>query len=172
MRTAASAGGEQDLAAELVAVRDGAEAVLTADAAGEADRAARARATEAAKAALDAGHPLAAVAAAEAAGQQAARDRVRPQLLRDVERAAKRVREATRDHEAAIARAARAGLADRQIAERAQIAHATVRSIVRRHVETEPDGRPTDAPSGGEDPGEVAGRQPATTDGAGPPAAQ
>lgn len=141
---------EQQLATELVAVRDAAEAVLAAHAAGETDAAAQVAAREAAKAALDAGHPLVAVAAAEQAGQQAARDRVRPQLLREVERTAKRVREATRDHEAAIVRAARAGLADRQVAERAQIAHATVRSIVRRHTENSTGPRATTGPPVGQ----------------------
>lgn len=138
-RMRASTGAEDEMAAELVAVRDAAEAVLAAHAAGELDAGAQARATEAAKSALDAGHALAAVAAAEQAGRQAARDRARPQLLHDVERTARRVREATRDHEAAIVRAARAGLPDRQIAERAGIAHATVRSIVRRHGAVSPD---------------------------------
>jgi len=138
-RMRASTGAEDEMAAELVAVRDAAEVVLAAHAAGELDAEARARATEAAKLALDAGHALAAVAAAEQAGQQAACDRARPQLLRDVERTAKRVREATRDHEAAIVRAAQAGPPDRQVAERARIAHATVRSIVRRHDGVSPD---------------------------------
>jgi DNA-binding NarL/FixJ family response regulator len=149
--TAAGKDGAQQLAPELAAVHEAAEAALIALAAGEADSAAEARATEAAKAALDGGHALAVVAAAEQAGQRAARDRVRPQLLRDVERTAKRVRDVTREHEVAVVRAARAGLPDRQVAERAQIAHATVRSIVRRHDESA--GRPplSEGTGGGED---------------------
>lgn len=141
---------EEELSRELVAVRDAAEAVLAAQAAGDADGAASAAAREAAKAALDAGQPLSAIAAAEQAGQQAARDRMRPQLLREVERTAKRVREATRDHEAAIVRAASAGLADRQVAERAQIAHATVRSIVRRHTQSAPQAEAGTSATGGD----------------------
>lgn len=132
-RTSVTATSDDGLPAELVAVRDAAEAVLAAHAAGEVDAETLAQSREAAKAALDAGHALAAVAAAEQAGQEAARGRVGAQVLREVERTAKRVREATFDNEAAIARAARIGLPDRQVAERAGIAHATVRSIVRRH---------------------------------------
>lgn len=137
-RMSVSAASDDGLPAELVAVRDAAAAVLAAHAEGEVDAEAQARATEAAKAALDAGHALAAVAAAEQAGQRAARDRVTAQVLREVERTAKRVRDATIDHEAAIARAARVGLPDRQVAARAGIAHATVRSIVRRHAQASP----------------------------------
>jgi DNA-binding NarL/FixJ family response regulator len=117
----------------LESVRVTAEKLFDVQAAGEPEDAARSAATDAAKAALDAGHGLAAVAAAEAAGQRAGRDRARPQLLRGVERAAKRLREATADHEAAIVAAARAGLTAREIAGRAQIAHATVGAMVRRH---------------------------------------
>jgi len=160
-RSGSTATAEQ-LAPELLAAREAAEVVLAAQAAGDGDAAAEEAAKEAAKAALDAGHPLSAVAAAEQAGQQAARDRVGPQLLREVERTAKRLREATRDHEAAIVRAARAGLADRQVAERAQIAHATVRSIVRRHA----DGAPERAVDGSASDGQAAPAAPT------PPAAE
>lgn len=138
-RTSVTSASDDGLPAELVAVRDAAEAVLAAHAAGEVDAETQAQATEAAKAALDGGHALTAVAAAEQAGQQAARDRLGAQVLREVERTAKRVREATLDHEASIARAARIGLPDRQVADRAGIAHATVRSIVRRHAQASPD---------------------------------
>lgn len=154
----------QELAPELAAVREAAEVVLAALAAGEANAAAQAQATEAAKTALDAGHALVAVAAAERAGQQAARERVRPQLLRDVERTAKRVRDATREHELAVVRATCAGLPDRQVADRAHIAHATVRSIVRRHGEAAVDGPLGESTGGGGD------ASPAPTGAAGPAA--
>ena len=70
--------GSADAAAEgpLSEVRQAAEAALEAQAAGTTDAEAPVRLTAAAKAALDAGHGLAAVAAAEAAGQEAARSRL------------------------------------------------------------------------------------------------
>jgi len=118
----------------LGAVRDAAGSALEAQAAGGSDGEAVARLTAAAKAALDAGHGLAAVAAAEAAGQEAARPGLRAEVLRDVARSAKKKREATAEHDAAVSRAAALGLGAREIAERAGVAHGTVAAIVRRHT--------------------------------------
>ena len=129
-------------ASPLVDVRAAAEVALEAQAAGGADHDAAARLTVAAKAALDAGHGLAAVAAAEAAGQDAARSRLRTEVLRDVARSAKKKREASAEHDAAVSRAASLGLGAREIAERAGVAHGTVAAIVRRQQPIEPAATP------------------------------
>jgi hypothetical protein len=87
---------------------------------------------DAATAAIASGHPIAAVAHAEQRGQQHARTALSRELLTRVERAARRRREAEHDLHQAIARATRLGLAQRDIATAAQIAHATVRAILTR----------------------------------------
>ena len=125
-------------ASPLDEVRRAAEAALEAQAAGDTNSDAPARLTAAAKTALDAGHGLAAVAGAEATGQQAARSRLRAEVLRDVARSAKKKREATAEHDAAVHRAASLGLGAREIAERAGVAHGTVAAIVRRQQSGEP----------------------------------
>jgi hypothetical protein len=135
-RGADRAGGE--LAPELAAVRDAARRLLEAQVAREGESHARAAVTEAAKRALDAGHAVSAVAAAEDTGQRLARDEARGPLLREVQRTAKRLREITREHEDAVARAAHAGLSAREIAQRADMAHATVGAIVRRREAAQP----------------------------------
>jgi len=137
----ASAGGDAT-ASPLDDVRDAAEAALEARAAGGADSDATARLTAAAKAALDAGHGLVAVAGAEAAGQEAARSRLRVEVLRDVARSAKKKREASAEHDAAVGRAASLGLGAREIAERAGVAHGTVAAIVRRQQPDAPAATP------------------------------
>lgn len=116
-------------------VRAAAEAALEAKAGEGADTAVAARLTDAAKAALDHGYVLAAVAAAEVEGQDAARARLRAEVLRGVARSAKKQRDATAEHEACVARASALGLGAREIADRAEIAHGTVAAIVRRHAE-------------------------------------
>lgn len=120
-------------AGELEAVREAAEAALETRAAGGDGTEAQQRLTSAAKAALDEGHALSVVAEAEAAGQAAARARLRKDVLRRVERSARKLREVTAEHELVIAQADELGLAAREIAERASIAHGTVAAIVRRH---------------------------------------
>lgn len=158
--TAATGGRESSgLAPELDAVREAAEAALETRAA-DGDRSeAQQRLTTAAKAALDAGYGLRQVAEAEAAGQAAARDRLRKDVLRRVERSARRLREVTAEHETQIAQADALGLGAREIAERASIAHGTVAAIVRRHAqrtnggrvvatEADDDAAPTSRPSG------------------------
>lgn len=122
-------------AAELLdAVRQFAAAALEQQAAGQIDPAAAGRVTDAAKAALDVGVGLAQVAGAEAAGQDAARDGLRSEVLLAVGRSAKKKRDATAEHDADVARAAALGLGAREIAERAGVAHGTVAAIVRRHA--------------------------------------
>ncbi len=89
---------------------------------------------QAASVAITAGVPLGAVAVAQAEqiGHARARRELGSELLRRVERAARRSREATAEYERAIARAARLGLAHREIAAAAQIAHGTIRAILAR----------------------------------------
>jgi hypothetical protein len=87
---------------------------------------------DAATAAIASGHPIAAVAQAEQRGQQQARTALSRELLARVERGARRRREAEHDLHRAIRRAARLGLPQRDIASAAQLAHATIRTIVTR----------------------------------------
>jgi hypothetical protein len=150
---------EQPLAPELDAVTAAAEQQLRA-LAGEnpLDAGPLAQAlADAATAAIAAGRPIAIVAQAEQRGQQHARTALSRELLARVERAARRRREAEHDLHQAIARATRLGLAQRDIATAAQIAHGTVRAILTRTsratatAPAEPDSRPppghaTDSP--------------------------
>lgn len=121
------------LVPELDAVREAAEVALETRAAGGDMTQVQQALTNAAKAALDAGHALGVVAEAEAAGQATARGRLRKDVLRHIERSARKLRETTAEHETVIAQADELGLAAREIAERAGIAHGTVGAIVRRH---------------------------------------
>lgn len=135
------AGNASGLASELDAVREAAEVALETRAADGDVSEAQQRLTTAAKAALDAGHALSQLAEAEAAGQAAARDRLRKDVLRRVERSARRLRDVTAEHETLIAQADALGLGAREIAERASIAHGTVAAIVRRHAQRTNGGR-------------------------------
>jgi hypothetical protein len=150
---------EQPLAPELDAVAAAAEQQLRALASEnplEAGPLAQALA-DTATAAIASGHPIATVAQAEQRGQPHARTALSRELLARVERAARRRREAEHDLHQAIARATRLGLAQRNIATAAQIAHATVRAILTRAngdtatAPAEPDATPppshaTDSP--------------------------
>ena len=127
----------------LEEVREAASAALEAQAGGAETQAAADRVLAAARSALDGGHAIAAIAAAEADGERAARERVGGQLLRAVERTAKKLREATGEHEQAIVQAVRLGLPAREIAARAGVNHGTVAAVARRHEQpsaTPPDG--------------------------------
>ncbi len=86
----------------------------------------------AASAAIAAGITLSAIAAAEQIGQDRARAELGSEVLRRVERTARRARETEAEQEHAIARAARLGLAHRDIATAAQIPHSTIRAIIAR----------------------------------------
>ena len=87
---------------------------------------------EAASAAIRAGAALAAIAEAERIGEHRARDEIRTDILRNVERAAKRKREADADCDRALARAARIGLSHREVAVAAGVTHSTVRATIAR----------------------------------------
>ena len=138
------------LGPELEAVHDAAEVALETRAADGDISEAQQRLTTAAKAALDAGHGLSRVAEAEAAGEAVARDRLRKDVLRRVERSARRLREVTAEHETLIAQADALGLGAREIAERASIAHGTVAAIVRRHAQRTNGGSPVAVEAGGD----------------------
>jgi biotin synthase-related radical SAM superfamily protein len=125
---------EQPLAPELEAVATAAERQLRTLASEEpanGDHLGQALA-DAATAAIASGHPIAAVADTEQRGQQRARAALSRELLTRVERSARRRREAEHNLHQAIARAARLGLAHRDIATAAQVAHGTIRAILTR----------------------------------------
>ncbi|MGO9750202.1 MAG: hypothetical protein ACLP22_01525, partial [Solirubrobacteraceae bacterium] len=86
----------------------------------------------AASAAIAAGITLSAIAAAEQIGQDRAKAELGNELLRRVERTARRARETATERDHTIARAARLGLAHRDIASSAQIPHSTIRAIIAR----------------------------------------
>jgi DNA-binding NarL/FixJ family response regulator len=120
----------------LEEVRASAEAALQTRVDG-GDRAdAWARSLAAARAALDGGHAIAAIARAEAEGEATAREGLGTQVLRLVERSAKKLREATSDYESAIAQAVSVGLPARDIAARAGVSHGTVAAVARRHEQS------------------------------------
>jgi hypothetical protein len=90
------------------------------------------RVGEVASRAIAAGASLASIADAERIGQERVRSEMGPELLRRVERAARRRSEAEREYEQAVIRAGRLGLAHRDVAAAAQVAHGTVRAIIAR----------------------------------------
>jgi hypothetical protein len=106
---------------------------------------------EAATRAIAAGAPLGAIAEAERIGQQRAREELGSEVLRTVERAAQRKREAENTYEQAVLRAGRLGLAHRDVAAAAQVAHATVRALlVRTQTTMANGGAPTTTPASNE----------------------
>jgi hypothetical protein len=92
----------------------------------------RRRVGEAASRAIAAGFSLASIAEAERLGHRRVREDLGRELLRRVERAAGRRREAEREYERAVVRACRVGLAHRDVAAAAQVTHGTVRAILAR----------------------------------------
>ena len=118
-------------------VRQAADAALEALATGADPADADGRTRAAARAALDDGHAIAAIAAAEAEGERTARERVGAQVLRAVERTARKKNEATEEHDRAVAQAVRLGLAARDIAAKAGVSHSTVTAVARRHEQAQ-----------------------------------
>jgi len=82
--------------------------------------------------AIVAGLSLTAIADAERIGHARAREQLGTEVLRAVERAAQRKREAERTYEQAVGRAARLGLVQRDIAAAARVAHGTIRAVLTR----------------------------------------
>ena len=68
----------------------------------------------------------------ERIGQRRARKDLSAEVLRRVERAARRKREAESEYEQAVVRAGRLGLAHQDVASAARVAHGTVRAILAR----------------------------------------
>lgn len=87
---------------------------------------------EAATRAISAGTSLSAIADAEQIGHARAREELGRDVLRSVERAAQRKRDAEQGFEQAALRAARLGLAHREVAAAAQVAHGTIRAMLAR----------------------------------------
>ena len=115
----------------------------------------RQRVADAARDAIAAGAALGAIAAAEQAGQQRARSQLGPDALKRIAKAAARKRAADDEHEREIIRAAKLGLAYRDIATAGEIAPATVRSLLTRTEHTNghhPDDHPTVSDNGNSDP--------------------
>ena len=123
-----------ELSRELEEIATAAAERLQAVSAGDIEREVelQRRVGEAASRAIAAGLSLAAIADAEQIGQGRARVELGPELLRRVERAARRKREAEHEYEQAIFRAGGLGLAHRDVAAAAQVAHGTVRSMIVR----------------------------------------
>ena len=117
----------------LETVQAAAEAVVEAQVADGDEEAARRQALAAARAALDGGHAISAIARAESAGEKAARERLGGQVLRSVERATKKLADATAEYERTIVQAVRVGLPARDIAARADVSHGTVAAVARRY---------------------------------------
>jgi len=99
---------------------------------------------------------LSAIAESQRLGEQRARNKLRANILRRVERAAKRKREADTDYEQTIDRAARVGLSHREIAAAAQVTYGTVRAVLTRAdtntATTQPDAEPKGDSEAGEQP--------------------
>jgi DNA-binding NarL/FixJ family response regulator len=131
------AASTERLAPALKHVSDASGSVVEVESNGGDVEAARAGATDAAKAALDAGHSLGEVAAAESAGQLASQQRLRRERLRRVGAAAERLRAATTDYELSVTEALDFGLSAREIALTARANHSTIISIRRRHATRE-----------------------------------
>jgi len=125
---------DRPLEGELLAVADAAGARLRAETDQDADasRAAADALVTAASAAMAAGHSLTAITSAEALGKESVRQALRDDALRVVERTGEQARAMRAEHYQAIARATRLGLAMREIAQAAGVAHGTIRAINNR----------------------------------------
>lgn len=139
---------DKPLAPELESIASAAADRLRvqADANPQHDEEHQQRVVQAASAAIAAGLGLSAIADAERIGHARARQELGTEVLRQVRRAARRKREAQSEYEHAVLRAARLGLAHRDIATEAEVAHGTVRAIIAR-TEMQADNPARSAPS-------------------------
>jgi hypothetical protein len=101
------------------------------------------RVADAASNAIRSGAALSAIAEAERSGEDRARTELRTNILRQVERAAKRKRETDTDYDHAIERAARLGLSHRDIATAAHVTHGTIRAVLARTDPHTTEAQPT-----------------------------
>ena len=131
---------EKHLAPELEAIATAAANQVRAQLDGDhhARDELRQRVADAASAAIAVGTGLTAIADAERAGQQRARDDLAPDLLRSVRSAAERKRQAEAEYDQEILRAGRLGLSHREIANAATVTHGTIRAILTRADASEP----------------------------------
>jgi DNA-binding NarL/FixJ family response regulator len=125
---------DRPLEGELVTVAEAAGARLRAETDQDADaaRLAAEALVSAASTAMAAGHSLTAIASAEAHGKETVRQALRGDALRLVESTGEQARAMRAEHYQAIARASRLGLAMREIAHAAGVAHGTIRAINNR----------------------------------------
>ena len=125
---------EVELAGELEAIARAAADRLRAQTDGDVEREVELQRAvgEAASHAIAAGLSLAEIADAERIGQRRARQELGADLLRRVERAARRKREVDGEYQQAVVRAGRLGQAHRDVAAAARVAHGTVRAILAR----------------------------------------
>jgi hypothetical protein len=147
-------GGQ--LAGELEAIAIAAADRLRAVSDGDAERETelRRRVGEAASRAIGAGLSLASIADAERLGHRRAREELGRELLRRVERAAGRRRAAEHEYEQSVLRACRVGLAHRDVAAAAQVAHGTVRAIAARTNTVSAEHEASTTTSVGAEPGQ------------------
>lgn len=140
------------LAGELEAIALASAERLRAQTESDAERGAELGRTvgEAASRAIAAGLSLAEIADAERMGQRRAREELGAEVLRRVERAARRKRETDGEYEQAVVRAGRLGLARRDVAAAAGVAHGTVRAILARTQTASAAARHGDHDRGGE----------------------
>jgi DNA-binding NarL/FixJ family response regulator len=90
------------------------------------------RVAESASAAIAAGASLGAIADAERAGHERAKQMLGKDVLRATARAAKHKHDADTAYEQAVRRAGRLGLSHREIAAEASVSHGTIRAILTR----------------------------------------
>ena len=142
-----------ELAPELEAIATAADQRLRAQTEGNSQREAELHRSvgEAASRAIGTGVGLSAIADAERIGQARAREQLARDVLRGVERAARRKRDAEHEHERAVSRATRLGLPHRRVAAAAQVAHGTVRAILARAPEPSANSSPTSTTAAGID---------------------
>jgi DNA-binding NarL/FixJ family response regulator len=136
-------------AAELEAISAAAANRLRNEATGtrQDDPELRRAVAQAASAAIAAGLPLGAIADAERTGQQRAREELRPDILRQIARAARRKRETETEYEQAVIRAMRLGLTHREVAAAAEVTHGTIRAILDRTQKPDDEQQPTATPA-------------------------
>ncbi len=160
---------DKPLAPELESIASAAADRLRvqADANPQHDEEHQQRVVQVASAAIAAGLGLSAIADAERIGHARARHKLGTEVLRQVRRAARRKREAQSEYEHTVLRAARLGLAHRDIATEAEVAHGTVRALIAR-TQTPPDNSAPSAPSAATDDFEPA--QPHASGSPSPPA--
>ncbi len=90
------------------------------------------RVADTASAAIAAGAELSAIANAEQTGHERAKRTLSGDVLKRIDRAAKRKHEADAEYKGAVQHAGRLGLSHREIATAAHITHGTVRAILTR----------------------------------------